>query len=857
MLEIKKKFDRVKLRQSYTRQGISLLTPGAYHLVFLFGLVSVVHYDFIVGNLINGHSDYRGIYFPFRRWFLESLVQGEFPFWNPYWGLGEPAVIWATIPIDWYSLVELIVGSEYQFFAVAQGLAFTIAVYLVLSKLLANRDLALLGTVFFYLSPLVFFWSFQPIKLNIFLAHFIAFVFMIRWSESGRNGYLLFGMWALVFGMFGTKLEFWMMGSMFLSFVMLLNFRIFGLGGSRKIISALAILLLPLLVHAWQINLITQSVIQSSRLYIDRGLHHVFSVDLYQNLWLSLTDTGFAVVAVVTTLGYWGLSGRFSKKISYLLLTASFVILGIGLTSTALSLTVQKSIIVGAILATVIKCVRISRVRALQSPGYSSLVSRRLLETKKQAALAWVLFLLPYYFWSHPQTNYDESYLLSVAPSGFKAVWAFFIWMGCYCFRENRYIRVAYISICFVLVMENQGQILLSYLFGLLWFEGRDGYLLEICFVVIAVIGAQVEYRNRKWLVRLAPVLLVLAHAQDIHYVLPDKHIPNYANPLRFQGTGNYERPERRDLLNVLREYDINTPDRVFYPDIDSGPTPLGFGTFLESRISNIASYSSTIPKGYHQVINVVQNEKFSPKGAFSYPSVFSSKTISRLPSLEREKSGDRQELANANQRAYGETVWALPAANLELLNLLGVSAVISKSAVVLRSLDGNMASNLPSESASLSDGLFVISEALDPLPRAFLITNLSSQQMEEITTNSGQPTQVNQSIRMLLQNRADIEKVDMIATNPNSYFVDIVSQSSGLLVISDLSHDYWHATINGSRVEIDSVFGGLTGVIIPGGPVRVDFFCKVPGLTAASIVSVFSLLALLGSTFFFFRKRQ
>jgi uncharacterized membrane protein YfhO len=167
------------------------------------------------------------------------------------------------------------------------------------------------------------------------------------------------------------------------------------------------------------------------------------------------------------------------------------------------------------------------------------------------------------------------------------------------------------------------------------------------------------------------------------------------------------------------------------------------------------------------------------------------------------------------------------------------------------------MASNLPSESASLSDGLFVISEALDPLPRAFLITNLSSQQMEEITTNSGQPTQVNQSIRMLLQNRADIEKVDMIATNPNSYFVDIVSQSSGLLVISDLSHDYWHATINGSRVEIDSVFGGLTGVIIPGGPVRVDFFCKVPGLTAASIVSVFSLLALLGSTFFFFRKRQ
>ena len=44
----------------------------------------------------------------------------EFPLWNPYWGAGHEVVIWATVPIDFYSIIETFIKPHYEYFVFIQ-----------------------------------------------------------------------------------------------------------------------------------------------------------------------------------------------------------------------------------------------------------------------------------------------------------------------------------------------------------------------------------------------------------------------------------------------------------------------------------------------------------------------------------------------------------------------------------------------------------------------------------------------------------------------------------------------------------------------------------------------------------------
>ena len=60
------------------------------------------------------------MYYPFRQWFLDRLMNLEFPLWNPYWGAGHEVVIWATVPIDFYSIIETFIKPHYEYFVFIQ-----------------------------------------------------------------------------------------------------------------------------------------------------------------------------------------------------------------------------------------------------------------------------------------------------------------------------------------------------------------------------------------------------------------------------------------------------------------------------------------------------------------------------------------------------------------------------------------------------------------------------------------------------------------------------------------------------------------------------------------------------------------
>ena len=92
------------------------LKMRVFPLIFLILFPFYFAYDLYTGNLFFMHRDFAGMYYPYRQWFLDRLMNFEFPVWNPYWGLGHEAVIWSTVPVDFYSLIEIFIRPNYQYF---------------------------------------------------------------------------------------------------------------------------------------------------------------------------------------------------------------------------------------------------------------------------------------------------------------------------------------------------------------------------------------------------------------------------------------------------------------------------------------------------------------------------------------------------------------------------------------------------------------------------------------------------------------------------------------------------------------------------------------------------------------------
>ena len=49
------------------------------------------------------HSDIASHYYPYRYWFSQQLLDGKFPIWNPFWGIGQTTDWFLTFPIDIYT----------------------------------------------------------------------------------------------------------------------------------------------------------------------------------------------------------------------------------------------------------------------------------------------------------------------------------------------------------------------------------------------------------------------------------------------------------------------------------------------------------------------------------------------------------------------------------------------------------------------------------------------------------------------------------------------------------------------------------------------------------------------------------
>lgn len=791
--------------------------PFNLALTVLFLFPFYFAYDLYTGKSFFSHGDYPGIYFPFRKWFLDCLLDFKFPLWNPYWGAGHEAVVWATVPIDPYSLLDLLIRPHYEYYFPIHCMAIVLAGYCLFRKWgLENWSAATIALLFF-MSPLISYWSFAFINTNTFISHMFVFFFMVKWFETQRPQYVLLMGWAFFLGMFGTKLEFWFFEGFFFGFVSIIAFFLFQPRKPSSLFIVWAAILMAILAQAWQINLLVNALSNANRLAIPHGLHNLFSRELYRNLFLSLGDTELFPVALIGVLLFAGLNTTSSRRRYFL---ASGILAAFCFKFWSfyfLHAFIKSPVFWGALLASLM---------IVRAPN------------KKHLLSTWVLFLLPAYYWCNKLENFDEAWMLKIAPVLFQAVWGFLVWLGCFQIHRYRVIQLAYLSVLMVLFLENQGQIILTYLFGVVWIGGRDTYLMEFSFVLIAAFGTTTYFRFKPLLLRLMPFLIIFSSFPNPLYTLPSAPVPGYANPLLAKGLPYNPYTGVPALREALQGWNRKPYSRGLAPD----HIPFNQGTFLLEQTGNALFYGSMLPARYHDFINFHRYDIKPEDHVAGYPSVFSDKTISRLPKTNTK--------GFTNGVVYYFTVWTIPPLKPDLLRILGVERVFTN--------DNTLSDPKLIESLKLVDlksAEYNSATLTDTLPRAFVVPNVTQERLKDFQENMSPQIELAGS-EDWVTSAFTAQPAEFIKYEPE--YVAIKARSEGgYLVLTDVFHPYWTVRVDGQPAEIIPAFHAFRAVKVSPGVHTVEFFCSVPNFKLAFIVTFATVILGLIVTLCLFKGRK
>ncbi|MBW3660229.1 MAG: YfhO family protein [Gemmatimonadetes bacterium] len=75
-------------------------------------------------------------------------------------------------------------------------------------------------------------------------------------------------------------------------------------------------------------------------------------------------------------------------------------------------------------------------------------------------------------------------------------------------------------------------------------------------------------------------------------------------------------------------------------------------------------------------------------------------------------------------------------------------------------------------------------------------------------------------------------ERVEWVERRPDRLVLEVQASSDGLLVLSEIHHPYWSATLDGEPVEIQRVDFALRGVAVPAGSHRIEMRFRDPYVT-------------------------
>lgn len=843
-----------------------ILTSYALPVAIIIGFAVYFTKDIITSKEVLLHPDFYTYYYSFRHWFSLRLAHGVFPLWNPYWGIGHPAEAWATIPLDLYTPLELAFGPRYGLFQGLQALGILGAGFYALCRLGFSPILSAAGAILFFLSPWVSYFFFYFIHGHSFIAHTLLFSFVYLWFQSGERRYLFFITWTTIFSMLGTKVEFWFFQTVHFSLLVIVGAVIFSNGRLRTAAEAagmaLGFMAIGIAAHAWQLSLFLPTIGVSGR--TEHSLANLFSGELYRNLFGSFTESVLIKMAVVTLLLYLALITRLRRAGPLTILagaSATFFVLqdrtgSLFLTRDGTFAGVFRDFFSGPVL-----------VGALLGLFLTTLVLRDL--SWRDHAKTTLLFLIfVYYYCRQGIGDLAEIQILQSAPAAFKFALAAFVWLGCRQIRTSRLAQLAYISILLILILRDQGQIVLAYLAGLQWIPTRDNYIIDWAFLVLAMVGLGTVAceapaagglgwpRSHLLAEGLALsavfVTLVSTHA-NLYYVhaLIGKAPADYPY---FEGV-----PNLRALFRSLRE---DPTTRVFWANDNFMEFHHGMGSSLLEGLSQATLYAS-LGSGRYRDWTIFHQLGIRPEQHWQgYSNETTPGTIARLPKTNT--------LGYTNSRIYAYTLINRPPLDKNLLELLGVTYVLRLYPVVgpykvedreppqldeeVKRLRPNRIRLISGRAVPPQAKPMYVAEMSSPLPRAFLVHEVSEDRQAELRSEMA-PRVEKGAIRtrsfLFPVTRAKITRYE-----PERVKVESDAPQGTVLVLSDLFHPFWQARIDGRPAEIFPAFSIFRGVKVPAGRHEVDFICRVPYLPLATTVSV---LVTLGSVlaFLWLRRRE
>jgi len=745
----------------------------------------------------------------------------EFPVWNPYWGAGHEAVIWSTVTIDPYTILELIIGPRYGYYHLIQCMALVMAGYYVFRKLKFDPWPAAVSSLLFFMSPIVTYWYLHFIKTDLFIAHMFMFIFMVKWFETGQYRYVFLIGWSFFLGMFGTKIEFWFFEVIFYILLSTIAFFIMKPRKVSMVLMVWASILAAILAQSWQINLLLNALTNSGRLSIPHGLHNLFSMELYRNLYMSFGDTELLPAVLIGILFFTGLQAKPPFRWP-LILTGIIVSLLFRLWDFSfIRLFVHSPVMFGALIASIM---------IIRNPSRKYLLS------------AWILFMLPAYYWCKPLGNDDARYLLRITPFLFQGIWGFLVWMGCTQVRRYRIAMLAYLSVLIVFILQSQGQIILSYLFGYLWIPGRDNYLIDFSFIVIAAFGTTTYFRFKPLIMRLAPFIIVFAAYNNLYYAAFPQPIPGYANPLLNSKLPYDPFKEVPGLRDTIKKWNYLPYQRAIDTDIEN-KLPQNQGTFLLEHAGNATFYGSISPAPYRELINFYRYGIKPEDKVAGYPSFYAERTISRLPKLNTK--------GLSNGLIYYSTVWVTPPLELDLLRLLGVNHIITRDDGVIPPLVEKLKLRNVTKAGEFNEA-----ELSDTLPRSFLVANVNQENLQDFKENMKPHIELESDKTSLSSDGYMARPAHFLKYEPEYVSIQAESDSGGYLVLTDVFHPYWSARIDGIAAEIIPAFHAFRAVKLSQGVHKVEFFCNVPYFKLTFLISSVLIIILLFGTFYFWQKR-
>lgn len=830
-------------------------------------------YDILTGRRFLSQPDLANYYFPYRQWLVGELKQGHFPLWNPYWGLGQPTEWFLAIPLDLYTPFEILWGPAYQVFYLLQLVALLFAVHYAVRAMGCAPIPAAVAALTFFLIPNVTHWYFYFLLVPPYIANALCFVLVSRYVRRGDSMSLVYAFWAISLSMLGTKAEFWFQNAVLYVFYV----AVAAVSCRRaQPLSALIVrgllacgpLLLAVLSQAWQINMTWRFLALSGR-----TTPSFDAFDLARILVESLVDSRLLPVLLigVTT---WLLIGppRPMWFPAFGLWAVCFV--GPAL-ATPDPTTAARDLFAGSgeLFASFARSpVAIGAALGL---SLSTLLSRTL--SWRREILSLTCFLVFVYYWCRPGPGdaYGEMAVIRTAPAVFAVLLSTLVWLGCRRVGREYWSTLAFLSAVFVLLIRDQGQVLLSYIVGVVWVPQRDSYLVDFPWAVLGGIGLNSIERRlrqrqlfrrelpalREWrglmtpLSAIALVALALSLRPDPYFAhwMMDKAPPDYPY---YAGV-----PEVRTIFRGLRESDTT---RILIVNKPTKSQTFGYGEALLEKLGQVTLYSSSVPRNYRDWA-FYQRTGRAPKDWVGYNSAFTPQTLAKLPR--------REDLGLRNDLLYFYTVIARPALERNILQLMGVTYVVmfkqslDDPTVDFFDLDSRATLQAKLDALGLQDvremraGYYVpnhnpqqtfvtetmiVGRLAGSLGRAFIVQAVSDTRLSEfsgevsprITPAGIRTTSFEFPIGSATIRRYESERVTVTARGAEDTY----------LVVTDLHYPFWHATVDGQAAEIVPAFSVFRGIKLPPGSHTVEFVYRLPRLyesIALSVVAVVSVCAL------------